>query len=85
MALSQSTTQKSPGAFVDSVFNAPVIVKMSNSETDYRGHLIGLDGFLNVVLAPNSVEYDREGKCVGSYSHEVFLRGNNVLYVGLQE
>ena len=69
--------RKTPGDFIKETVRKPVIVKLNNGH-DYRGSLVCLDGFLNVVLQ-DAEEY-QGGNSVASYG-EVFLRGNNVLYI----
>ena len=63
-----------------------VLMKSGNTNVEiqlkgrgsYRGHMVRADGYMNMILQ-GAKEYDKEG-LVASYG-DVFIRGNNVLYV----
>ncbi|CAD7945854.1 unnamed protein product [Amoebophrya sp. A25] len=73
-------SRRSPLDFTQGVVGKPVVVKL-NSGADFRGSLVCLDGYMNVVLAPGSTEYSSAGARVARHSNDCFLRGNNVLYI----
>ncbi|CAD7946507.1 unnamed protein product [Amoebophrya sp. A120] len=75
--------KRSPGEFIQGVVGKAVIVKLNNG-TDYRGDLTCLDGYMNVVL-DNAQEFSPTGAVVANYSSNLFLRGNNVLYISADE
>ena len=75
--LSMSGASKSPSDFLKAIKGKTVVVKL-NSGVDYRGILHCLDGFLNIAL--EQTEEYVNGELKNTYG-DVFLRGNNVLYI----
>ncbi|CAK9436489.1 uncharacterized protein LODBEIA_P10470 [Lodderomyces beijingensis] len=66
-----------PGKFLSGIIGSPVKVTLRNG-VEYQGDLQTIDGYMNVVL-----ENGREvvnGDVTRNYG-DVFLRGNNVLYI----
>lgn len=63
--------------FLSEITHSPVVVKLNNG-FEYHGVLSSIDGFMNVVLE-NSTEVVGK-KSINKYN-EVFLRGNNVMYI----
>src|SRR5579875_2848410 len=55
---------------------------LKNSE-EYRGSMVNIDPYMNVFL-DDAVEYDDKGSMVTNYG-QVVIRGNNVLFVILEE
>ena len=55
--------------------NIEVVLKGRGS---YRGKLVRADGYMNMMLK-GAKEYDKKG-LIASYG-DVFIRGNNVMYV----
>ncbi|ODV85515.1 hypothetical protein CANARDRAFT_198691 [[Candida] arabinofermentans NRRL YB-2248] len=72
-----ATTTSSTSNFLSEITNSQVIVKLTNG-LEYVGILSSIDGYMNVVLE-NSKEIVNSTE-IRTYS-EVFLRGNNVLYI----
>ncbi|ODQ44262.1 hypothetical protein PICMEDRAFT_37582 [Pichia membranifaciens NRRL Y-2026] len=66
-------------SFLGSITNKPVNIKLHNDFV-YTGVLSSIDGYMNVVLQ-NASEIVN-GKTMKTYD-EVFLRGNNVIYIGM--
>ncbi|KAG0671118.1 U4/U6-U5 snRNP complex subunit lsm6, partial [Pichia californica] len=64
-------------SFLSSIANQPVNIKLHNDFV-YTGVLSSIDGYMNVVLQ-NASEIVN-GKTMKTYD-EVFLRGNNVIYI----
>ncbi|KAK7205006.1 U6 small ribonucleoprotein F [Myxozyma melibiosi] len=67
-----------PSAFLSQIIGAKVSVKL-NSGVEYKGDLQCVDGYMNIVLEQSEEYVD------GELKHEygdVFIRGNNVLYIG---
>lgn len=66
-----------PAQVILGMLGKQVIVRL-NSNLEYKGSLISLDGYMNVALEA-AEEY------LGSAFHrkygDVFIRGNNVLYI----
>ena len=75
-------SSKHPDEFIKGVAGNQVVVKLNNA-TEYRGNLLCLDGFMNIVLQ-NPKEY-LNGKLVTTHNSKCFLRGNNVLYISEAE
>ncbi|KAG7915528.1 hypothetical protein KL934_003559 [Ogataea polymorpha] len=63
--------------FLAEMTNSPVVVKLQHG-LEYHGVLASIDGYMNVVLK-DTAEMVENNK-VRNYE-EVFLRGNNVLYI----
>lgn len=68
-----------PLEFLQGLTNAPVEVKL-HLGSGYRGQLKSIDGFMNVVLGGSVVE-SMGGVEVETFTDEVFIRGNNVLFI----
>lgn len=68
---------KTPSDFLKSIKGKPVLVKL-NSGVDYRGILACLDGYMNIAME-HTEEYVN-GQLKNKYG-DVFIRGNNVLYI----
>jgi len=58
--------------------NVEVVLKGRGS---YRGKLLRADGYMNMMLK-GAKEYDNDG-LIASYG-DVFIRGNNVMYVCIE-
>jgi U6 snRNA-associated Sm-like protein LSm6 len=69
---------KTPTLFLRNVLGRAVVVKLNNG-AEYRGKLVCLDGYLNIVLE-NTAEFVN-GELKRRYG-DTLLRGSNVLYVG---
>nr|CDS28980.1 U6 snRNA associated protein [Hymenolepis microstoma] len=65
--------KQTPRDFLKLIIGRPVSVKL-NSGTDYRGVLISLDGYMNVVLEQTEEYVD--GQLKNKYG-DAFIRGNN--------
>lgn len=65
--------KQTPRDFLKLIIGRPVVVKL-NSGADYRGVLISLDGYMNVVL--EQTEEYVEGQLKNKYG-DAFIRGNN--------
>jgi len=61
--------------------NKTVKVKLKNLVT-YRGVLVKVDMYMNTYLQ-KAEEYDESGKVMASYG-DVIIRGNNILYVEIE-
>ncbi|RPB12892.1 like-Sm ribonucleo protein, partial [Morchella conica CCBAS932] len=66
-----------PSGFLQEIIGAPITVKL-NSGVEYRGELSSVDGYMNIALE-KTVEYVN-GEVRNKYG-DVFIRGNNVLYI----
>ncbi|CDS42504.1 U6 snRNA associated protein [Echinococcus multilocularis] len=77
----QMSQKQTPRDFLKLIIGRPVVVKL-NSGADYRGVLISLDGYMNVVL--EQTEEYVEGQLKNKYG-DTFIRGNNVFYISTQK
>lgn len=59
--------------------NKNIVVKLKNG-VEYRGRMVRCDSYMNVILDGASEFY--ESNCIANYG-DVFIRGNNVLYIRL--
>lgn len=66
-----------PSAFLSEILGGNVMVKL-NSGVVYRGELQSVDGYMNIALEKTEEYID--GQVKNRYG-DVFLRGNNVLYL----
>ncbi|CAN3356469.1 U6 snRNA-associated Sm-like protein LSm6 [Diutina catenulata] len=66
-----------PSKFLSDIIGSSVVVKLHNGIT-YSGSLQSIDGYMNIVLEEgNEMLGDEVTKKWG----DVFIRGNNVLYI----
>ncbi|KAK9473104.1 U6 snRNA-associated Sm-like protein LSm6 [Dipodascopsis tothii] len=70
-----------PSSFILSITGARVSIKL-NSGIEYRGDLQSVDGYMNIALEQTEEYVNGEKK--NSYG-DVFIRGNNVLYISAVE
>ncbi len=73
----QKQTTNSVANYLSGITSSPVIVKLNNG-FEYHGILSSIDGFMNIVLEKCSEQVG--SKVVKTYN-ELFLRGNNVMYI----
>ncbi|KAG7662046.1 LSM6 [[Candida] subhashii] len=66
-----------PSKFLSDIIGSSVVVKLHNG-VEYLGNLQSIDGFMNVVLDDGKESIN--GQVTKSYG-DVFIRGNNVLYI----
>ncbi|KAI5849996.1 hypothetical protein BZA05DRAFT_445722 [Tricharina praecox] len=67
-----------PSTFLSSIIGGPIVVKL-NSGVEYRGELSSVDGYMNIALE-HTEEFVAGGRLRNRYG-DVFIRGNNVLYI----
>ncbi|KAK6529908.1 U4/U6-U5 snRNP complex subunit lsm6 [Arthrobotrys megalospora] len=72
-----TSASKDPSSFLSEIHGAPITVKL-NSGVEYKGELQSVDGYMNIALE-NTEEYVN-GERKNRYG-DVFIRGNNVLYI----
>jgi small nuclear ribonucleoprotein len=77
-----SPSIKRPLFMLQKSINKPVRVRLKNSE-EYRGNMVNVDAYMNVFLE-GAVEYNDKGDMVTNYGR-VVIRGNNVLFIKLDE
>ncbi|CAN3374693.1 U6 snRNA-associated Sm-like protein LSm6 [Diutina rugosa] len=66
-----------PSTFLSDIIGSSVVVKLHNGLL-YRGSLQSIDGYMNIVLENGK---EMAGESVTKEWGDVFIRGNNVLYI----
>ncbi|HDI01905.1 MAG TPA: ribonucleoprotein [Candidatus Bathyarchaeota archaeon] len=61
--------------------NSPIVIKLKNG-VEYHGIMEQCDGYMNVVLS-QAKEFVK-GQPTVNYGTNIFIRGNNILYVVLE-
>ncbi|ODQ62309.1 hypothetical protein WICANDRAFT_60373 [Wickerhamomyces anomalus NRRL Y-366-8] len=72
-----TTTISAPSKFISDISGAKVIVKLYSGE-EYHGTLDSIDGYMNITL--EETQEIVSNKVTRKYG-DVFIRGNNVLYI----
>lgn len=72
-----------PKPYVGGLVGERVVVRLKFGAVEYRGTLGAVDAYMNLLLADDVVEYPTGWKGEGSpLGGEVFVRCNNVMWVG---
>jgi len=74
------TTAKRPLTTLQKNTNKSVIVRLKN-DVEYKGKIVSVDSYMNLIMT--DAEELRNGKTVEKYGR-VILRGNNVLFIKLE-
>jgi len=74
------TTAKRPLTTLQKNTNKSVIVRLKNN-VEYKGKIANVDSYMNLIMT--DAEELRDGKTVEKYGR-VILRGNNVLFIKLE-
>ena len=74
------TTAKRPLTTLQKNTNKSVIVRLKN-DVEYKGKIVNVDSYMNLIMT--DAEEIRDGKTVEKYGR-VILRGNNVLFIKLE-
>jgi len=74
------TTAKRPLTTLQKNTNKSVIVRLKN-DVEYKGKIVNVDSYMNLIMT--DAEELRNGKTVERYGR-VILRGNNVLFIKLE-
>ncbi len=72
---------KRPLSVLQKATNKQVAVRLKN-EIEYRGRMSNVDPYMNVILV--DAEESENGAKVANYG-KVVIRGNNVLYVRIED
>ena len=78
--VSQTITQR-PLTTLQKNVKKTVIVRLKN-EVEYKGKMKNVDSYMNLIMA--DAEELNDGKTVGKFGR-VILRGNNVLFIKLED
>ena len=73
-------TGKKPVISLTKNLNRNILIKLKN-DIEYRRRLTQCDGYMNMMIS-DATEYNPNGPAV-EYGN-VFIRGNNVIYVSLE-
>ena len=74
------TIAKRPLTTLQKNTNKSVIVRLKN-DVEYKGKIVSVDSYMNLIMT--DAEELRDGKTVEKYGR-VILRGNNVLFIKLE-
>lgn len=74
------TTAKRPLTTLQKQTKKSVIVRLKN-DVEYKGKIVSVDSYMNLIMT--DAEEIRDGKTVEKYGR-VILRGNNVLFIKLE-
>jgi len=74
------TTAKRPLTTLQKHTNKSVIVRLKN-DVEYKGKIVNVDSYMNLIMT--DAEELRNGKTVEKFGR-VILRGNNVLFIKLE-
>jgi small nuclear ribonucleoprotein len=78
---SQNPQPKRPLSVLQKAANKVVAVKLKN-EIEYRGKMSNVDPYMNVILV--DAEESEGGAKTANYG-KVVIRGNNVLYIKIED
>ena len=76
----EQTIAKRPLTTLQKNTNKSVIVRLKN-DVEYKGKIVNVDSYMNLIMT--DAEELRNGKTVEKYGR-VILRGNNVLFIKLE-
>jgi len=74
------TTAKRPLTTLQKNTNKSVIVRLKN-DVEYKGKIDNVDSYMNLIMS--DAEELNDGKTVEKYGR-IILRGNNVLFIKLE-
>ena len=75
------TTAKRPLTTLQKNTKKSVIVRLKN-DVEYKGKIVNVDSYMNLIMS--DAEELRDGKTVEKYGR-IILRGNNVLFIKLED
>ena len=75
------TTAKRPLTALQKYTKKSVIVRLKN-DVEYKGKIVNVDSYMNLIMS--DAEELRDGKIVEKYGR-IILRGNNVLFIKLED
>ena len=75
------TTAKRPLTTLQKNTNKSVIVRLKN-DVEYKGKIVNVDSYMNLIMS--DAEEVKDGKTVEKYGR-IILRGNNVLFIKLED
>ena len=75
------TTAKRPLTTLQKQTKKSVIVRLKN-DVEYKGKIVNVDSYMNLIMS--DAEELKDGKAVEKFGR-VILRGNNVLFIKLED
>jgi len=75
------TAAKRPLTTLQKNTKKSVIVRLKN-DVEYKGKIVNVDSYMNLIMS--DAEEVKDGKTVEKYGR-VILRGNNVLFIKLED
>ena len=75
------TIAKRPLTTLQKYTKKSVIVRLKN-DAEYKGKIVNVDSYMNLIMS--DAEELKDGKAVEKYGR-VILRGNNVLFIKLED
>ena len=75
------TTAKRPLTTLQKNTRKSVIVRLKN-DVEYKGKIVNVDSYMNLIMS--DAEELNDGKIVEKYGR-VILRGNNVIFIKLED
>jgi len=75
------TTAKRPLTTLQKNTKKSVIVRLKN-DVEYKGKIVNVDSYMNLIMS--DAEELNDGKTVEKYGR-IILRGNNVLFIKLED
>jgi len=75
------TTSKRPLTTLQKYTKKSVIVRLKN-DVEYKGKIVNVDSYMNLIMS--DAEELKDEKAVEKYGR-VILRGNNVLFIKLED
>ena len=75
------TIAKRPLTTLQKYTKKSVIVRLKN-DVEYKGKIVNVDSYMNLIMS--DAEELKDGKTVEKYGR-VILRGNNVLFIKLED
>ena len=78
--MSQTTTSKRPLTTLQKNTKKSVTVRLKN-DVEYKGKIDNVDSYMNLIMT--DAEELKDGKTVEKFG-QVILRGNNVLFIKLE-
>ncbi len=70
-----------PKPFLQSLLNKQVIVKLKFNSIEYRGRLLSIDNYMNLLMDKDVKEVNGKTQDVSPLGDQMFIRCNNVLWI----
>ena len=77
----EQTTAKRPLTTLQKNTKKSVTVRLKN-DVEYKGKIVNVDSYMNLIMS--DAEEVKDGKTVEKYGR-IILRGNNVLFIKLED